>query len=321
MPVPVHILAGPLGVGKTTAVAALLAARADVERVGVVVNDVGLAGLDAERLRDVGAGDVLDVPGGCVCCTAPEGLVDALGALLDRGVDRLLIEPTGLADPGDLVDRLRAAPFADRLALQPVIVLVDPARLPEPGEGGPAHADAADILVVNRTDLASDAEKARAARWVAARWPAPVRVEWTDHGRLDPSALGWPEGAPVPAVERRPPPAHDHDHDHDHDGGATHGHRARSLVWGPDVRFDQDRLGRALARLLGGEAGAPLARLKGIFRFDEGTVRLEIAAGALHEAMSGYRCGSVVDVIVGPGAPDALDRAEALLAAAIVSPA
>jgi hypothetical protein len=82
------------------------------------------------------------------------------------------------------------------------------------------------------------------------------------------------------------------------------------------VRFDQDRLGRVLARIVGGEAGAPLARLKGVFQLPEGTVRLEIAGGRMDEGLSGFRRGSAVDAIFGPGDPAAPELAIAWLDAA-----
>jgi G3E family GTPase len=318
--IPVHIVAGPLGAGKTTALLHVLAARAGVERLGVLVNDVGLAGLDRERLQAASSAPVIDVPGGCVCCTAPEGFEDGVQALLAQGIDRLLIEPTGLADPGDLVDRLRGSRAAEVLDLQPVVVIVDPTTLPEPEQLGPPmltrQADAADILVFSRAELATVADRARARRWLAARWPAPLRALWIAEGALDLDQLGWPPGHERRGSASRGEHEHEHEHEHEREHDTVHGHRAASRQWGTDVRFDQDRLGRALARIVGGEAGAPLARLKGVFQLPEGTVRLEIAGGRMDEGLSGFRRGSAVDAIFGPGDPSAPELAIAWLDAA-----
>ena len=112
MPVPVHILGGFLGTGKTSAIRAQLAARPG-ERVAVIVNDFGEAGLDAATLEGAAPYKLTSIPGGCVCCTAPEGFVAALGAVLDEKPDRVWIEPTGLARPQDLVDTIRRSPHQD----------------------------------------------------------------------------------------------------------------------------------------------------------------------------------------------------------------
>ncbi|MCG8590439.1 MAG: hypothetical protein MJE66_14210, partial [Proteobacteria bacterium] len=113
--IPVHIIGGFLGTGKTTLIRDQLAQRGD-ENVAVIVNDFGEASLDEATLASSGDAPfaITNIPGGCVCCTAPEGFVDALGATLETGPDRLLIEPTGLARPQDLVDTIQRSPHRDR---------------------------------------------------------------------------------------------------------------------------------------------------------------------------------------------------------------
>src|SRR5688572_7893667 len=147
MPIPVHILGGFLGTGKTSAIRAQLAARKG-ERVAVIVNDFGEAGLDAATLEGAAPFKLTSIPGGCVCCTAPEGFVAALGGVLDEKPDRLWIEPTGLARPQDLVDTIRRSPHRDAFELAPVVVFVDPARL------GRAASDAERELTREQTAIA-----------------------------------------------------------------------------------------------------------------------------------------------------------------------
>ena len=65
------------------------------------------ASLDETELSSSEPFRITNIPGGCVCCTAPEGFVAALGAILAQAPDRLIIEPTGLARPQDLVDTIR----------------------------------------------------------------------------------------------------------------------------------------------------------------------------------------------------------------------
>src|SRR6476646_10279938 len=158
--VDVHVIAGFLGAGKTTVLRHLLAGRPAGERVAVVVNDFGEAAIDATL---VGEGrDLREIRGACVCCTAPDGFVAAVGELLDH--DRILVEPTGLAHPEDLVDTLRRAPYADRIAIAPLIVVVDPRHVT-------SAIEVADVIVANRTDLASAEELDAFRARVRALWP------------------------------------------------------------------------------------------------------------------------------------------------------
>ena len=304
MAVPVHVVAGFLGAGKTSALRAQLEARRG-ERVAIIVNDFGEASLDAATLEVESPFRITNIPGGCVCCTAPEGFVDALGAVLETRPDRVMIEPTGLARPQDLVDTIRRCRHADALSLAPLVVLLDPgefARLEASGDAAALallreQADGADVLVANRIDLCGEAELARFRRFAAERWPAPLAVVETTEGRLPASAFEWPPGEGA----RTPRGAHEHHYDHhahDHAAPSTAGHAARSWRWGPDAVFSHARLSAALARMLRGEAGAPLARFKGIFRTEQGVSRLEIAGGALHDRLTAFRRDSRADAIV-----------------------
>ena len=83
MAVPLSIISGFLGAGKTTAIRAQLEARRG-EKLAILVNDFGEASLDAVALEEGEPFRITNIAGACVCCTAPEGFVDALGALLDQ---------------------------------------------------------------------------------------------------------------------------------------------------------------------------------------------------------------------------------------------
>jgi G3E family GTPase len=319
MTTPVHVLSGFLGSGKTTTLLDQLCRRRGKERIAVLVNDFGEAGFDDARVTEAGQDvQVAEIDGACVCCTAPRGFVDALGKLLDEvQPDRIFVEPTGLARASDLVDTLRRAPYADRIAVGPVVALVDPRRLDARAAGAPwvrEQAESADVLVANRSDLATPEQLARFEQWAATLWPGPLRTVVTAHGVLPDDAWSWPEGAGprVPAAGV----SHDHDHDHDHAGHVGHGFAARSWRWAPDVVFCRERLVDALARLASGGAGAPLERMKGLFRTDEGVVRLEIASGDVIDRPSAWRRDSRVDVFVAAEGAEALDRAGAWLEAA-----
>jgi G3E family GTPase len=305
--IPVQIVSGFLGAGKTTAIRAQLDARRG-ERIAVIVNDFGEASLDEVALAEGEPFRITNIPGGCVCCTAPEGFVDALGAVLAQRPDRLLIEPTGLARPQDLIDTIRRCAHAAELELAPVVVLVDPHQLAvdEASALLREQAQVADLLVANRTDLASESELAAFERYAAELWPAPLAVLRTRHGVLPPERLDWPEG-------EGPRQRHGLDHGHNRDHApSTAGHHARSWRWSPDVVFSGRRLRDALSALV---ADPSVARFKGIFRTEEGVSRLEIAGGVLHDRLTSFRRDSRADAIA-RGDERALDRIGAALAAA-----
>src|SRR6185436_8190621 len=173
--------------------------------------DFGEAGFDEAVLAEGEPFRITNIPGGCVCCTAPEGFVDALGAVLAQAPDRLIIEPTGLARPQDLIDTIRRCAHGDALELAPVVVIVDPRELAR-GESLAVlreQIQAADLLVANRIDLASESEVAAFDRQAAELWPAPLAVVHTKHGALAREQLDWPAGeGPRPRAER----AHHHPH-------------------------------------------------------------------------------------------------------------
>jgi G3E family GTPase len=295
--IPVHIVSGFLGTGKTTAIRAQLEARRG-ERVAVIVNDFGEAGFDELALSGSGEPfEIRSIPGGCVCCTAPEGFAAALRAVVEQAPDRLWIEPTGLARPQDLVDAIRRGADRRRLALAPVVVLVDPARVGREGPGERElvreQLEAADVVVANRTDLCSDEDLARFDALARELWPPPLAVHRTRHGRLPESLLAWPPGE----GERLPRAAgavgaHAHA-----ESASTAAWQARSWRWSPELVFSRERLLRALLRAAEGLAGAPLARFKGVFRTREGTLQLELAGGTPHERPSAHRRDSRADAI------------------------
>jgi G3E family GTPase len=309
VPVPVHIVSGFLGSGKTTAIRAQLDARAG-EKLAIIVNDFGEASLDEAALAESSPFRITNIPGACVCCTAPEGFVQALGAVLEGAPDRLLIEPTGLARPQDLVDTIRRGPHRDALALAPVVVLLDPRKLASADSDERALLDeqveAADVLVANRTDLCGDDDLERFDAWVEDLWPAPLAIHRTTHGRVPPALFEWPEGegARLPRVADR-----EREHRHAH---STEGYLARSWVWSPERVFERDRIVAALT-------AAKVERFKGIFRTREGVFRFDVAGGEHHQEPSSHRRDSRADAIVRDTAASGLERLGEELEAAILS--
>jgi len=125
--IPTHVIAGPLGAGKTSLIRQLMAQRPANERWAVLINEFGQIGLDAALLSTSDDGIALgEVAGGCLCCVNGAPFQVGLGRLLRKAKpDRVFIEPSGLGHPSQLLAQLREAPWRGVLAVQPAIMVLD----------------------------------------------------------------------------------------------------------------------------------------------------------------------------------------------------
>ena len=313
MKVPVHVLSGFLGAGKTTAVKDLLLRRAERERIAVVVNEFGTLGVDGALLSDCASCILREVSGGCVCCTAMADLEASLEEVSDLvAPTRFVLEPTGLAKPSELVDLLRGPRWASRFDVRPVITLLDPQQdLAEAYAGSSLfrdQVDTGDILVVNRCDLASEKEILLAEGFARALVPAKILVVRASHGELPDSVWDLERPAPPPGTTLLgSQPAHAH-------RDSTEGHVGHGIAHPPERVYDADRLLAVLGRLRAGAlTRGRVARAKGLFHTTAGWRVYEIAGGRLTTAETSWRRDSRVDVILkDPGERDFLEWEEAL---------
>jgi len=121
--VPTNIITGFLGVGKTTAILHLLKHKPGNERWAVLVNEFGEIGIDGSLFKGQHSEQngvfIREVPGGCMCCTAGLPMQIALAQLLARAKpDRLLIEPTGLGHPIEVLQTLFSEYYREVLNIQ-----------------------------------------------------------------------------------------------------------------------------------------------------------------------------------------------------------
>nr|WP_274522837.1 GTP-binding protein [Ectothiorhodospira haloalkaliphila] len=191
-----NLITGFLGAGKTTAILHLLAHRPAHERWAVLVNEFGEVGIDGEILADA-AGDeirVREVAGGCICCTGAMNLRVALTKILrEIRPDRLLVEPTGLGHPTGIVDTLRDPWLASAARLGNITCIVDPAGFSEERlEKSLIYKDQltlADVVVINKTDVAPVDQPEALEAFVAGLYPPKQAVVRTTHGQIDPALL------------------------------------------------------------------------------------------------------------------------------------
>jgi G3E family GTPase len=182
--IPTHVIAGPLGAGKTSLIRHLMAHRPASERWAVLINEFGQIGLDAALLSTADDGIAMgEVAGGCLCCVNGAPFQVGLGRLLRKArPDRLFIEPSGLGHPAQLLAQLRQPPWQGVLDVQPLVMVLDAQML----AGGQPLADSqqaalvdAGLLVLNKAE-AVDSEK---RVWITSRLPT-VPCYWTEQGRL-----------------------------------------------------------------------------------------------------------------------------------------
>jgi G3E family GTPase len=209
---PVALVTGFLGSGKTTLISSLLR-HPEMGETAVIVNELGEIGIDHLLLRRVDERTVL-LKNGCLCCSLRGDLADELRDLLgrrDRGeipaFARVVVETTGLADPAPIVYTLLSEPVVrHHYELQRVVTTVDAVH-GLPRAESVKQVAAADTLVVTKTDLAAGASVvARLARLNPAARIVEAQFGDVEPGRLF-ARLEHPREVPEPDEQG----VHDHD--------------------------------------------------------------------------------------------------------------
>ena len=196
---PVTVIGGYLGAGKTTLVNHLLRER-DGKRIAVLVNDFGELSIDDDLIESTD-GNVMRLAGGCVCCSFGNDLVAVLVdiVLTEPRPDHILIETSGVALPGAVARTLQ---LLSALALDAVVVLADAETLrmraadPYVGDTVLQQLRDADLLVLNKADLVAPAALDALLAWLAGIVPS-VRIIVTEHARLSPAVV---MGTDLPAL-------------------------------------------------------------------------------------------------------------------------
>ena len=153
--IPTHVIAGPLGAGKTSLIRHLLACKPADERWAVLINEFGLVGIDAALLATADDGIAIgEIAGGCLCCVNGAPFQFGLARLLRSArPDRLFIEPSGLGHPLQILAQLGEAPWRGVLAVQPLVMVLDAQAL-RAGNALPAvqleAARTAGLLIMNK---------------------------------------------------------------------------------------------------------------------------------------------------------------------------
>ena len=200
--IPVTLLTGFLGSGKTTLLNKLLG-HAGMKNTAVIINELGEAGLDHILAQNVESSYVADnmvlLQSGCLCCTLSNELADTMRDLFfKRAMDaipqfnRLVIETTGMADPGPILANLMNEPVIESVyRLDAVVVTIDAAyglkQIEEHAEAR-KQAAVADVLLITKTDLATPEQITALKEKLISINPGATQHKVL-HGEIDPDFI------------------------------------------------------------------------------------------------------------------------------------
>lgn len=213
-PIPTNIISGFLGVGKTTVIQHLLSQKPENERWAVLVNEFGEIGIDGAFLSSKNNQIfVKEVPGGCMCCTSGLPMQIALNQLIQLSrPDRLLIEPTGLGHPKEVLDVFRSEHYQSIIQLNATFTLVDARKVTIPkyreNEIYRQQIEVADIVLAAKSDLYESNELEDLTSYIAELGHNTDSLRTIEQGHVD---LGWLD---QPA---RLQPVAEQSHHHHHD--------------------------------------------------------------------------------------------------------
>lgn len=248
--IPVTVITGFLGSGKTTLIRHLLQNNQG-RRIAVVVNEFGELGIDGELLKSCQVcpdeadteANIVELTNGCLCCTVQEEFLPTMLELLKRRdtLDCILIETSGLALPKPLIKAFRWHEIRSQATVDAVITVVDcaavadgtfasnPDAVDEQRQADPNlehetplqelfedQLACADLVVLNKTDLVDAQAQTEVVELIQKELPRVVKMVSSDRGQLDPNILLGFQAAVEDNLATRPS-HHDIEEDHEHD--------------------------------------------------------------------------------------------------------
>ena len=285
--IPVTVLSGPLGAGKTTVLNRVLTADHDLE-VAVVVNDMGEVNVDAEHVAqrsDLGGDEeIIELSNGCICCRLRGDMLDEVGRLAERrDFDYLLVESSGISEPIPVAQSFAMgfedADFdpTDTYELDTMVTVVNAHSVWESFDSGAALVDSqpedavgrvpeevlldqiefCDVLLLNKCDLVPD-DAIGEIEAVLERLQPRAEIIRTEFGDVDPEEILGTGRFDFQQAQNSAGWKHKLQHDHHHDPQEEHG--VTSFVYQRRRPFHPERIAGLLSAM-----PDEIVRAKGFF--------------------------------------------------------
>ncbi|MDJ0572930.1 MAG: cobalamin biosynthesis protein CobW [Pleurocapsa sp. MO_192.B19] len=296
--IPVTVISGFLGAGKTTLVRHLLQNNQG-RRIAVLVNEFGEVGIDGDLLRYCQICDeeenpdsnIVELTNGCLCCTVQEEFYPTMQELLKRRdkIDCLLIETSGLALPKPLIQAFRWPAIRNSATVDGVVTVVDCYALAEGNLVGDLDAlesqrqadpnlehetpieelfedqlACADMVLLTKTDLVAPQILNKIKTWLKNELQPGVKIVTTSQGKIDPNLLLGFNAAVEDHLDSRHS-HHDHEAEHEHDDDIN------SIELTLEQAFDPQTLTEQLKQLLKEQE---IYRVKGFINVPNKPMRL-----------------------------------------------
>lgn len=310
--VPTNIITGSLGAGKTTLIQSLLRQKPTEQRWAVLVNEFGEVGIDRALMNAPEQAGIYikEVPGGCMCCTSGLPMQIALNLLLQEAKpDRLLIEPTGLGHPTEVLATLSAPHYRSVLQLQATFTLIDAAKLrSKKWAEHPTFKEQlqiADVIVKTKTSNYTADDGVNLDAYLQALDVTHIPVISAESKALSVAELSKPSRF---LLEQNDSHAHGHDHASHRDKRtleydtafnpqpvvkvANHGQGFYSYGWicTPEKQFDVEVASNVFKAL-------NVERLKAVLLTPDGATSFNLSSNQLSIDTSSYRDDSRLEFI------------------------